>query len=125
MFLVGVFLGSSLPPVQPPRLDFSPNALTEHFLSLSPALGQVFFIGDGLTGTGTGDTQSFVAPQDAATLYLGVADGFQFTGLPGYYGDDVGSISGDINVGVPEPGNIALVGARLVGIAGMLRRKLR
>ena len=42
---------------------------------LSPALKQVFFIGDGLTGTGTGTTQTFVVPAGATRLFLGVSDG--------------------------------------------------
>ena len=47
MFVVGLFLGSALPLAQPSTLDLSSN---ENFSSLSPGLGQPFFIGDGLTG---------------------------------------------------------------------------
>jgi hypothetical protein len=38
-------------------------------------LNQVFFIGDGLTGNGTGTVQQFVIPAGATRLYLGSADG--------------------------------------------------
>lgn len=126
MFLVGLFLGSSLPTVRPSRLDFSTTGLTESFTTLSPAPGQVFYIGDGLTGTGSGSTQTFIVPAGAVTLYLGVADGFDFTGLPGFYGDDVGSVSGTVSGSnpVPEPGSLILLGTGVLGLAEAIRRKL-
>ncbi len=42
---------------------------------LSPFLKQVFFIGDGLTGNGTGAAQQFIVPAGATRLFLGPADG--------------------------------------------------
>jgi len=126
MFLVGVFLGSSLPGARPANLDFSPGGLTQSFATLSPELGQVFFIGDGLTGTGSGSTQQFIAPTGSATLYLGVADGDYFTGLPGYYDDNLGSVSGTISInssGVPEPSSLVLFGGGLLGLMVFALRK--
>jgi hypothetical protein len=38
-----------------------------------PALGHTFVVGDGLTGTGTGDIQTFAIPKGASRLYLGYA----------------------------------------------------
>ncbi len=96
MFLVGVFLTAAEPrDPAPARLDFStpPGGLGESFLALAPAVGEVFRIGDGLTGTGTGATQQFRAPAGATRLYLGFADGYAFHGRPGYYGDDSGTIT--------------------------------
>src|SRR5262245_37460744 len=54
--LVGVFLNDSQPNTSgaPAGLDFSGSGLGMGFASLSPGLKQPFFIGDGLTGTGTG-----------------------------------------------------------------------
>jgi hypothetical protein len=74
--LVGVFLDDSLPTssAAPASLDFSAGAGTG-FTTLSPALKQAFFIGDGLTGTGSGATQSFVIPAGATRLFLGTSDG--------------------------------------------------
>ena len=58
--LSGVFTGSSAPAPPPPaRLDFVDGA-GEGFTSISPLIDQGFFIGDGLTGTGTGSPQTFI-----------------------------------------------------------------
>jgi hypothetical protein len=88
-FLVGVFLASSSPVTPPPTLDFTGNT---SFTSLSPLDGQLFFIGDGLTGTGSGQLQQFLVPADATRLFLGFADGAFFRGAE-TYGDNSGSLS--------------------------------
>ncbi len=77
--LAGVFLEDRLPTSAPPSLRFyvsdnSQGGIQTNFLSLSPAIGQVFFIGDGLTGTGIGRIQSFRVPPTATHLYLGYID---------------------------------------------------
>jgi hypothetical protein len=59
-------------------------------------LGQVFFIGDGLTDVGSGDVQTFVAPPGATRLFLGIADASGFTGDAGCYSDNVGSFQVEI-----------------------------
>ena len=75
--LVGVFLDGNLPTATatPPALDFGSTGLGTSFALLTPALKQVFFIGDGRTGTGSGATQSFVVPAGATRLFLAVSDG--------------------------------------------------
>ena len=86
--LSGVFLSDQEPvDPAPPRLAFNDYS----FLSLSPLLCQGFYIGDGLTGTGTGETQVFVPPVGATRLFLGFYD--SATTVPGFYGDNSGSIS--------------------------------
>ncbi len=72
--LAGVFLNDQQPDISsaPPALDFS--VLGFSFGSLSPALKQLFFIGDGLTGTGSGSLQKFVIPAGATRLFLGTMD---------------------------------------------------
>jgi hypothetical protein len=105
--LVGVFIGSSVPSgPAPAQLDDGMS-----FTSLAPGLDQIFWIGDGLTGTGTGSVQSFLAPSGATRLYLGVVDGF------GWY-NNPGVISVTINgaASVPEPSTWAIV---LLGLAGL------
>jgi hypothetical protein len=98
-FLVGVFLASSQPSTAPPALDFSAGANGQSFLTLRPQLGQVFFIGDGLTGTGTGDLQQFVVPSGATQLFLGFVDSCNLPGgSPGCYYDNSGSFSVTANV---------------------------
>jgi len=76
--LVGVFLDASQPDSSPTpaSLDFSASGVGTDFTTLSPALKQAFFIGDGLTGTGTGSVQNFVVPAGATRLFLGTSDGF-------------------------------------------------
>jgi hypothetical protein len=95
--LWGVFLDAGLPGSAPPTLDFR-NA--ENFTTLSPLIGQVFWIGDGLTGTGSGTPQTFVVPNTATRLFLGFGDFFG--------GDNSGTLTATFNLttpsGVPEPG---------------------
>lgn len=77
--LYGVFLGQQSPTgtATPARLNFQ-SAFG--FTLLSPGIGQIFFIGDGLTSdTGAGQfngaLQSFVVPPGATRLFLGTGDG--------------------------------------------------
>ncbi len=69
--LMGVFLGPTLPGLAPPGRVFD---RWEDFVHLFPKLGQVFWIGDGLNGTGTGLTQIFHVPEGATRLYVGFID---------------------------------------------------
>jgi hypothetical protein len=93
-FITGVFLASSgQPATAPGRLDFTDRTGLEHsFTSLSPQLGQLFFIGDGLAGTGTGSIQQFIAPPGAATLYLG------YTDAPDAYNDNQNAVTATVHV---------------------------
>jgi hypothetical protein len=95
--LVGIFLADTLPATPPAALRFyvsnrSDGGTQTDFLTLSPRIGQVFFIGDGLTGTGT--IQTFVVPPAATHLYLGYVDTCLPPGntVPGCYFDNVGSL---------------------------------
>jgi hypothetical protein len=107
MFLVAVFLDDSEPAdPAPSRLDFSAGALGENFFTLAPAIGQVFYVGDGLTGTGSGATQTFAVPPTATRLFFGIADAYQFgdpTSLPGFYGDNLGSFTADFMIQPFDP----------------------
>ncbi len=105
MFLAGVFLPASGPgTVRPDPLfyDVYPGGMTTHDLTYSPQLNQVFFIGDGLTGTGSGQQQEFYIPKTADRLYLGFADSFD--SYPGFYTDNVGKLTAAFSInGTPEP----------------------
>jgi hypothetical protein len=71
--LIGVFLDDSVPSgTGPAGLNLS--AANDGFATLSPLLRQAFFIGDGLTGTGSGAAQRFVVPAGATRLFLGDSD---------------------------------------------------
>ena len=91
MFLVGVFLDDKEPSdPAPPSLDFNRST---SFAEVYPALRQTFFIGDGMTGTGSGELQRFHVPAGATRLFLGFADGWASHGRPGWYGDNAGSLT--------------------------------
>lgn len=77
--LAGVFLGagtSAAPGASGDGVSASES---------SPQIGQVFFIGDGLTGTGTGARQVVHVPAGASRLYLAVVDGYEWGNNGGAY----------------------------------------
>jgi hypothetical protein len=98
MFLVGVFLTDDPPSTSAPeRLDFSKN---ERFQTLSPQVGQTFFVGEG-------GNRSFRVPPGATRLFLGFADAFSlgeaalqgnYQGRPGYYDNNGGHLCVGIQV---------------------------
>lgn len=123
MFLTGVFLNDNEPSgAAPERLDFSSYSLGRDFDTLSPGLNQTFFIGDGLTGTGTGNKQRFIVPSGATRLFLGIVDAADFLGKPTFYDNNDGAFLVDVSV-VPEPasGTLVLCGVSL--LAGLFRRR--
>ncbi|MEH1969152.1 PEP-CTERM sorting domain-containing protein [Nostoc sp.] len=122
-FLVGVFLSDNEPVgLAPSILNFTNNT---SFTELTPQINQTFFIGDGLTGTGSGSLQSFIVPENATRLALGFADGFSVQGLPGHYSDNYGSVTVELNLkSVPEPS--AILGLlTTVGLGIAIKRKHR
>jgi hypothetical protein len=125
--LVGVFLDDSIPVSGAPvTLDFSLSGLGIDFLSLTPELGQIFYIGDGVTSGG--DFQEFIAPSGATRFFLGIPDGFGFVGAPGAYDDNDGSYRVRIGINevptIPEPATLALMGLGLAGLGFGRKRKI-
>jgi hypothetical protein len=121
--LVGVFLDSSTPTASlaPSALDFG-TVSSQSYLSLSPLLKQVFFIGDGLTGTGSGSAQTVVVPFGATRLFLGSADGFEWNNNSGQFTVNVSAISA--STAVPEP--FTVIGTLIGGtVALRMRKKLK
>ena len=90
-YLVGVFLGKTQPAKPPTAVNYAGHRSS---LSFHPRLGQVFFIGDGLTGNGK--TQQFRIPAGTKNLYLGFADALGGVGPPGWYGDNSRSLFGTV-----------------------------
>ena len=126
MFLVGVFLGADLPSSAPTRRTVVPQAASFDDI----LLGQVFFIGDGFTGTGSGSIQQFFVPDGATRLYLGFVDGGNFQGNPLAFTGNAGSlavtwaIQGTTPTStVPEPSTIALLAAGFIGMGVMTRKR--
>ena len=113
---MGVFLtDSALSQPAPPLPDFSYN---KSFTSISPLIAQFFFIGDGRTGTGSGDVQKFYVPETATRLYLGFIDST--------FSDNLGSLTATVEINaVPEPFSFivwSLLGAGGVGVSYQRRR---
>lgn len=123
LFLVGVFLNDTTPTdPAPSRLSYSDTNADE--LSYTPGLNQTFFIGDGLTGTGSGTIQVFFSPVGATRLFLGFVDGEGFEGNPGWYSDNPGFLTLDLEVQNPEPATFVLFGLGLTSLV-MLRKRSR
>ncbi len=104
--LVGVFLDDNQPNTSPTPTfsasdlaksptDFS-TAAARNMQVYQPKLKQLFFIGDGLTDSGT--PQQFVAPKGATRLYLATWDFFEWN-----------NNAGQRNVRVARPAAVTLV----------------
>jgi hypothetical protein len=127
MFLSGVFTHGNIPPAPAPAIlnfssSFGGSPIGTSFSQLSPLVNQSFYIGDGLTGTGTGTAQSFMVPDGATHFYLGIIDGGYFVGAPNYYDNNQGSFSVQGTVAVPEPATWVGLVAAAAALAGSRRR---
>jgi hypothetical protein len=128
--LVGVFLDNSVPSSgpAPATLDFS-SVASRNELSISPGLGQVFFIGDGQTSSAV--LQQFIAPAGATRLFFGIPDGFGFLGAPGAYDDNDGSYQITVGINeepsrtVPDGGSTAALAVLSLAGLGFARRRSR
>lgn len=78
--MMAVFLGPDQPVGSPATLDFS-AASSRDYQTLSPTLGQIFFVGDGKTSIGK--TQYITVPQGATRLFLGIMDAFEWNNNTG------------------------------------------
>ncbi len=116
--LIGVFLDSQLPTTSPAPSDLNFEVLTRDFLTLSPELKQVFFIGDGRTSSSV--IQKFYVPNGGTRLFLGTADGSQWVNNGGGFNTNITSYS---QAAVPEPTSMAIFGLGALGMAYRARCK--
>jgi hypothetical protein len=104
---MGVFLGPATPQAPAPAtLQFTAGGLGFDFLTLSPEVGQLFFIGDG-KANGSVD-QTFIVPAGATRLFLGYPDAPGSTGAPGGFDDNRGSLEVQVTA-IPEPAVCAML----------------
>lgn len=126
LFLAGAFINSaSYSSAGTPPANSVYGAGDLSLASYAPELNQVFFLGDGLTGTGSGTQQRFYIPEWADTLLIGFVDAPRFEGDPYFYGDNTGSITATFDVitpAVPLPAGLPLL-LSAFGLAGFAVRR--
>ena len=91
-YLVGVFLAPNGPSGAAPAAKSYPPLNTGGAVA-HPRLDQTFFIGDGLTGDGSGTHQLAMVPRGAAQLVLGINDACNGYGPPACYSDNQGTFT--------------------------------
>ncbi|WP_337189237.1 PEPxxWA-CTERM sorting domain-containing protein [Phenylobacterium sp.] len=121
--LVGVFLNDDGPIANDPPARFATGQMGA--ATISPVLNQIFWIGDGLTGTGIGDVQQFFAPEGATRLYLGSTDGSGWFNNSGVSQVTITYTALPTNGGgvVPEPSTWAMMILGFGAAGAMLRRR--
>lgn len=82
--VMAVFLTDKVPTSgsTPANLDFG-TASARDYVSISPNLKQVFFIGDGKRASG--ETQSIIVPKDAKRMFVGMMDAWQWNDNSGNF----------------------------------------
>jgi|LGOV01.1.fsa_nt_gb hypothetical protein len=121
--LIGLFLEDTetVDPA-PPSLNFSDIGLTDSFDQLYPDINQLFFIGDGLTGTGSGHIQIFHVPDTATRIFLGFID-FNDDTFYAYYHDNLGAHTATFDINpVPVPSAVWLLSSGLFSVVAVKRR---
>lgn len=95
--MVAVFLNDNAPnsTAAPANLDFSTSA-SRDYVSIAPALKQVFFVGDGRRSTG--EAQQIVVPPGATRIFFGNMDAWQWNDNTGGYTATINSVTKVVTV---------------------------
>lgn len=113
--LLGLFVRKDKPPPDAKPPDDNEADDTGEFTSLPTQLWSPFFIGDGDTTRGAG--QTFRVPTGGAdTLYLGIPDSYSFQGPPQKYEDNNGSFTARIRWRIPSQN--AMISGRVLDSFG-------
>lgn len=86
--MVGVFLTNDIPSGTPPTMDFQSPA-SRDYVTISPAVGQIFFIGDGKRSNG--ELQEVVVPAGAKRVFIGIMDAYEWS-------NNSGALSGGFSI---------------------------
>lgn len=112
--LAGVFIGADIPTGTAPA-EFNYTDGNIDFTAKVPLLNQIFYIGDGYSGS---VLRSFIVPDSATRLAVGIVEAAGWQYNSGFYVDNSGSFNVNISVYDPAPA-CGTLGCQNGGVCGV------